>query len=236
MLTLPVELAGEVELEPGLEVGELGIRELVEPLLESGDGTGAVALRAPDPGPQPGRLGRQQGDAEPLGPSVQLRRGVGRLGGVAPTQFGLDQHAEEGRGSHAVVGHGPQPAAGRRRRQLVVLPGQVQPSRRRQRLEMVVAAEQQRLGLRQPALEDAQLGQGDRRVPAVAGHDPLDVVHGVGEDALGLAPPPEVAEHDSLHATAVAVGESRRPDPGSDDAPLAEERLHVSTRSRSAMM
>ena len=81
---------------------------------------------------------------------------------VAPPELGLDQHAEQVRGSHPVVGDEAQAPAGGGPGQVEVALGQVQPGGREQGLHEVVPAEQQRLGLGQPALADPEVGEGDR--------------------------------------------------------------------------
>ena len=111
----------------------------------------------------------------------------------------------------------------------MVAPRQIEPGGGNQRLEVVVAPEQQGLGLGEPALEDPQLGQGDHRVPPGTGHDLLDGGERLVQDVLGLAPSPEMAQQGALHAAAVAAQVRLRPGCGAEDAPLPQQwapRLH----------
>ena len=103
------------------------------------------------------------------------------------SQLGLHQDTEQGGGPHPVLAHQAQAPAGGGAGQVVVAASQVQPGGGEQRLHVVVAAQQQRLGLGQPALEDPQLGQGDRGVPVDAGHDLLELCQRPDEQVLGLA-------------------------------------------------
>ena len=74
---------------------------------------------------------------------------------------------------------------------------------REQGLHVIVAAEQEGLGLGQPALPDPQLGQCDRRVPGRAREDLLELVQGPHEQVLGLPPTADVAQQGAAHAGAV---------------------------------
>ena len=134
-------------------------------------------------------------------------RGV-ELGGCAAAsstsprrELGLDQHAEQRGGTHPVVAHEPQPAAGAAPGQVEVAAGEVEPRGRQQRLHVVVAAEQQCLGLGEPALAGCAArparSAGARRCPASTC---LEVGVGPGQHALGLAPPTELAQQDPLDA------------------------------------
>ncbi len=223
-VALAVEQPGQVEVQPGLEVGQLGTGQLVEALLQSRDGAGAVSLCAAHAGPQPGRRAGEGGQAESVGAGVELRRRFGGPGHVALGELGLDQYPQQRRGPDAVVAHHPQTPAGGGPRQLVVATGQIEPGGGNQRLEMIVVSEQQAFRLREPALEDAQLGQGGDRVPAGAGHDLLDGVVGPKQHVLGLSPSPEVAEHGALQAAAVAARVRLGAGGGAEDAPLAQQR------------
>ena len=74
----------------------------------------------------------------------------------------------------------------------------------------LVLAEQQRLGVGEPTLADAEVGEGDVRMPARRLHGALERRLGPHEHGLGLAPPSELHQQRGLHAVAVAGEEHRR--------------------------
>ena len=164
------------------------------------------------------------GSPRPCHACVELGRRVGGRVELAPLELGLHHDGEQLRHPETVGRHQPQPAAGRGARQVEVAALQQQPGRRQQGMDAVVPAQQQRLCLVEPPLEQAQLGQRDRRVVGRAGHDLEDEVVGAHEHLLGLAPAPEVAQQGGSHAVAVAGQEQARAGLEVDDAALAEGR------------
>ena len=141
----------------------------------------------PSPGP------RRPGTSRPSGALAQVRRRPLRAASRSPAASSAStSDGEQLDRSQPVVAHAAQPAPGRGARQVVVAAGQVQAGRRQERLHRLVLAEQQRLGVGQAALADAQVGEGDGGMPA---RDPSTASKSAmarSEDRLGLAPAAEL--------------------------------------------
>ncbi len=171
----PVVEAHEVEQEGGPEVGHAGGRELVERRLHRPDGGRHVAGGGQHAGAHGGDAGLEAGDVEAVGAGHEVVAGDRRRVEVTDAQLDVDQHGEQFGGSQPVVTHRPQAPDRRGPGQVVVTPSQVEPGGGQQGLEVTLLAQQQHLGVGQAALADAQLGQGDGRVPARHVHDVLEL-------------------------------------------------------------
>lgn len=215
--------ASQLELEVGLQPRQLGGIELLDGCADGGDG----AVEVP--------VGRQHARPGGSGPSLQgddvdTTRAVGQglAGGerrldVAAGQMRIDLHVQQLGGSQAIVADQPQPPLGRGQGEHMVAALEVKAGGRKQRLQRLLLAEQQGLGIGEATLPNPQVGQSDVGMPAGRADRRLEVGLGPHQDGLGLAPPPELHEQRGLHAVAVPGEEGRPRRLGANESVLAQE-------------
>ena len=86
---------------------------------------------------------------------------------------------------------------------------QVQPGQRHEYVRKILVAEEQGLGLVEPALPDAQHGQRPTGARLVQHHRPVIVLYCLRQHRLGLAPPADVGEHRAVRGVAVGREDHR---------------------------
>jgi hypothetical protein len=145
----------------------------------------------------------QRGHVEGAGTLDQLGAHVGGGIEVAGRELDVDQHSEQLDRPQPVLGDEAQRPPGGGPGEIDVPSGEVEPSRRQEAVHRLVLAEEQGFGVGQPALTDAQVGEGEIGMPAGDAHQRLEVGLRPRQHRLGLAPAAQLDQQAGLHAVAV---------------------------------